>query len=444
LWQILLKQIPISPEGVLETEFIMHENSTAAEKAILIGVHTGFGNILEDTTDESMAELAELAETAGAVVVGEMVQNRSQADKAAYVGEGKLEEILNAASTLDADLVIADSELSGSQLRNLEKYLNIRVIDRSTLILDIFASRALSSEGKLQVELAQLKYNLPRLTGKYTALSRLGGGIGTRGPGETKLESDRRHIRGRIHALEKEIAEISGRRGLIRNRRKKNKVPTAALVGYTNTGKSTLLNLLTGSDVFAESMLFATLDPTARALTLPDGRQSVIIDTVGFIRKLPHHLIDAFKSTLEEAVYADVLIHVVDSSSSQMENQQKVVSGLLEQLGANNKPIVTVFNKCDISGMKGQLSPSDEPFVCMSAKTGQGADELINLLNDTLPGKRINARLLIPYEKGHITSALRLSNALVSEAFTPNGILIEFMADAAAYDKYKPYLLKEE
>lgn len=421
----------------------MHENTQAVERAILVGVHTGYGSILEDSTVESMAELGELAKTAGAEVVGEVIQNREQIDRGTYVGEGKLQEIRDAAATLDADLIIVDNELTGSQLRNMEDILDLRVIDRSALILDIFADRALSAEGKLQVELAQLKYSLPRLSGGYKSLSRLGGGIGTRGPGETKLETDKRHIRGRIHALEHDIEEIGRRRNLIRTRRIKNGVPTAALIGYTNAGKSTILNSLTGAGVFAEDMLFATLDPTARALTLPDGRQAVIIDTVGFIRKLPHHLIEAFKSTLEEAVYADVLVHVVDSSNPEMENQMDVVKGLVEQLGIHDKPTVTVYNKCDISGIQGPLTPSESPFVCTSASNGDGLTELVGLLNETLPGKRRMAKMLVPYSEGGISNELRQTDALLSEEFTPDGILIEFMADSASFEKYRKYLKEE-
>ncbi|MBE7062565.1 MAG: GTPase HflX, partial [Ruminococcaceae bacterium] len=307
----------------------MYENSDIQERAILVGAHRGLLNPLEDTTEESMHELAQLAETAGAEVLGEIVQNRDAADKATFIGEGKLLEVKEMAESLEANLLIFDDELTGSQLKNIEKITECSVIDRSALILDIFAGRALSGEGKLQVELAQLKYSLPRLTGGYQSLSRQGGGIGTRGPGETKLESDRRHIRGRISALEKEIEELSRHRELLRTRRRKNEVPTAALVGYTNAGKSTLLNALTDAGVLAENMLFATLDPTVRALAMEDGREALLIDTVGFIRKLPHHLIEAFKSTLEEAVTADVLLHVIDASSPEMDNQIAVVHRLL-------------------------------------------------------------------------------------------------------------------
>ena len=335
----------------------MHETEKEIEKVILCGVHTGKLNTLEDTTDESMAELRELAYTAHAEIVGEMIQNKEHPEAATYFGEGKMEELRIAAESLGATLLIFDDELTGSQIRNIENYTHIRTIDRSTLILDIFAQRAISKEGKIQVELAQLKYSLPRLSGMGVQLSRLGGGIGTRGPGETKLESDRRHIHRRINSLEAELKEIQAHRDLQRSRREKDNVVVAALVGYTNAGKSTILNYFTQSDVLAENMLFATLDPTMRKLSLPDGRNAVIVDTVGFIRKLPHHLIEAFKSTLDEAVLADVLIHVVDSSNPEMHMQMRVVDDLISTLGCRAKRIIAVFNKCDVAP---PLSPRPE------------------------------------------------------------------------------------
>lgn len=418
----------------------MHENSEKQEKAVLAGVHRGFGDPLADTTEESINELALLAETAGAEVVGEVVQNRDNPDKATYVGEGKLLEIRDACEELGANLVIFDDELTGSQLKNIERVLeNQRVIDRSALILDIFAGRALSGEGKLQVELAQYKYNLPRLGGGYSSLSRLGGGIGTRGPGETKIETDRRYIRTRINALEKEIGELGRHRELIRSRRRKNEVPTAALVGYTNAGKSTLLNLLTGAGVLAENMLFATLDPTARALIMPDGREAMLIDTVGFIRKLPHHLIEAFKSTLEEAVTADVLLHIIDSSSEETENQMEVVRKLLSELGCGQKPIISVFNKCDIENGAAARPPYPEKSVCISALTGEGTERLIELLDETLPGKRRRMKILVPYTDGSAANEVRRLDSIIAEEYTPDGVSIEFMADPKVYSDYKKY-----
>lgn len=419
----------------------MYENSEKVERAIIVGVHCGLADSLSDTTEESMRELALLAETAGADVVGEVVQNRETPDKATYVGEGKLLEIRDACDELDANLVIFDDELTMSRLRNIEEVLEgRRVIDRSALILDIFAQRALSGEGKLQVELAQYKYTLPRLGGGYTSLSRLGGGIGTRGPGETKLETDRRYIRGRINALESEIREITHRRELVRGRRKKNEVPTAALVGYTNAGKSTILNALTDAGVLAENMLFATLDPTARQITMPDGRNAVLIDTVGFIRKLPHHLIEAFKSTLEEAVTADVLLHVIDSSSEEMENQIAVVDGLLRDLGCTEKQVVRVYNKTDITENFLPKPPYAQKSVFISAKSGEGIADLVRVLDETLPGRRKKMRVLVPYTDGGVVNEIRLLDSLISEEYTPDGILIKFMADArtrAIYTKYE-------
>ncbi len=417
----------------------MHENTEKAERAILVGAHRGLLNPLLDTTEESMRELGQLAETAGAEVLGEVVQNREAADKATFIGEGKLLEVKEMAENLEANLLIFDDELSGSQLKNIEKITECSVIDRSALILDIFAGRALSGEGKLQVELAQLKYSLPRLTGGYQSLSRQGGGIGTRGPGETKLESDRRHIRSRIGALEKEIEALSRHRELLRARRKKNEIPTAALVGYTNAGKSTLLNALTDAGVLAENMLFATLDPTVRALTMEDGREAMLIDTVGFIRKLPHHLIEAFKSTLEEAVTADVLVHVIDAQSPEMENQITVVKDLLSSLGCDGKPILSVYNKCDVAGFTPR-PPLPEEAVYISAKEGDGIPLLLEKLDALLPGKRKKMELLVPYTDGSALHILRTEGELLSEEYTGEGIEVTCMADPALYASYKKYL----
>ena len=410
----------------------MFENQEKIDRVLLIGVHRGSQNPLEDSTADSMRELSELAETAGAEVLGEIVQNRDTVDRATYLGEGKLVEVQEAANALSANLLVVDDELTGSQLRNIENATGLNVIDRSALILDIFAGRALSGEGKLQVELAQLKYQLPRLAGGYSSLSRLGGGIGTRGPGETKLESDRRHIRSRISALEREIETLRRHRALIRDRREKNEVPTAALVGYTNSGKSTLLNTLTGADALAKDMLFATLDPTARALRLADGREALLVDTVGFIRKLPHHLIEAFRSTLEEATNADVLVHVIDAACPETENQIAVVEKLLSQLGCDGKPKITVYNKCDLLEDK-PVPPYTSNTVCISAKNNTGTDALLELLDLHLPGRRRKMHLLIPYANGNVLNMIRTSGDMISEEYTPEGILVECMADAALY-----------
>jgi len=418
----------------------MYENSEIEEKAILVGVFRRGADGVDDTTEESLKELELLAETAGAEVCGVLTQNREAPDKATFIGDGKLEELLEMCRNLEANLVIFDDELTGSQLKNIESVMeDIRVIDRTTLILDIFAQRALSGEGKLQVELAQLRYNLPRLSGGYSSLSRQGGGIGTKGPGETKIETDRRYIRTRINTLEKEIEKLSNHRQLIRSGRKKREIPTVAIVGYTNAGKSTLLNFLTDAGVLAENMLFATLDPTARALSMPDGREAMLVDTVGFIRKLPHHLVEAFKSTLEEATNADVILHVIDSSSPERDNQILVANNLLKDLGCEGKPTISVFNKCDLSEEFIPRPTLPEKSVFISAKTGEGIDELIKVMDDTVPGKRKKMKVLLPYSMGGVLNEIIKGECLISNEYTENGILIEFMADAKAQSDYKEY-----
>ena len=310
------------------------------EKAVLVCVDMGLYD-----AESSLDELEELARTAGAEVAARVTQKRDKPDSAYYIGTGRLDELKTFCEENECDLIIFDSELTPSQLRNVEDYTDVRVIDRTTLILDIFAGRARTNEGKLQVELAQLKYSLPRLSGKGIQLSRLGGGIGTRGPGETKLESDRRHIRRRIASLTQELEKVESRRNDLRKRRKKDGIPTVAIVGYTNAGKSTLMNALTNAGVLAEDKLFATLDPTARGLDLPDGRRVMLVDTVGLVRRLPHHLVEAFKSTLEEAVVADVILNVCDASSDECAEHLRVTDDLLQSLGCMGKPIISVMNK---------------------------------------------------------------------------------------------------
>lgn len=418
----------------------MTANEKEIEKVILCGVHTGSLNPLSDTTEETMAELRELAKTAGAEVVGVMVQNKERPEGAAYFGEGKLEELKNAVEALDATLIIFDDELTGSQIRNIENAAGARVIDRSTLILDIFAQRARSKEGKLQVELAQLRYNLPRLIGMGTQLSRQGGGIGTRGPGETKLESDRRHIHRRIESLEAELKEVEKHRTLLRSRRSKDGVVTAAFVGYTNAGKSSLMNYITSSDIFAENMLFATLDPTVRSLSLSDGRNACIIDTVGFIRKLPHHLIKAFRSTLEEACEADVLLHVIDASDSEMQNHIRVVDELLSELKCKAQRTIAVFNKCDIAP---PLSPRPKgeytDYAFVSAATGEGINNLLEILEDALPGKKKKITVLIPYSESKTAAKLHDTEVILSESYEAEGTKITLMADEALYARLKEF-----
>lgn len=400
---------------------------------MLIAVDTG-----EYDCDISLDELGELAETAGAEVVGRMSQKRDKPDSATFLGSGRLEELGDFCKNNEVDLVIADSELAPAQLRNIEKATDVRVIDRTTLILDIFAERARSNEGKLQVELAQLRYSLPRLMGQGTKLSRLGGGIGTRGPGETKLESDRRHIRRRIKALEDEFDALEKRRSLARARREKDGVETVVIVGYTNAGKSTLMNTLTEAGVLAQDKLFATLDPTSRALVLPDGRRVMLIDTVGFIRRLPHHLVEAFKSTLEEAVCAKVILNVCDASDPECAEHLKVTNDLLEELGCSGKPIIPVFNKCD-------LPQADEAAmrlpgaVNISALEGKGLDELLDAVAKALPPTRAKAKLLIPYSDGAAAAALRKDGVITVEDYRADGLYLELTADVSLIDRYQDY-----
>lgn len=419
----------------------MQNSNDEKEKVIIAGLHTGSRDILNDTTEESMAELCELVDTAGGEVVGEMIQNRPVPDSGTYFGEGKLTELKTATDDLGATLVVFDDELSPIQLRNISDFLGVRVLDRSMLILDIFAMRARSGEGKLQVELAQLKYQLPRLRGMGLELSRTGGGIGTRGPGETKLESDRRHIRTRIAALEAEIREIKKHRELLRGRRHKDGVITGAIVGYTNAGKSTLLNRLTDAGVFAEDKLFATLDTTSRAITLEDNRTVILIDTVGFIRKLPHYLIEAFKSTLEEATDADFLIHVTDCATPEADTRITVVNGVLKDIGAGNKPIINVFNKCDIDSSY-IPNTTNGTNVFISAKTGLGMDTLMDAIANTAPGKKCQHTLLIPYSDGGVLNELHSNEKVLSEEYTGEGTLVTVLLDNAVYNKHKNYEVK--
>ncbi|MBQ4626759.1 MAG: GTPase HflX [Clostridia bacterium] len=413
-----------------------YENKQEPEKAVLIAVDTG-----EYDCELSLDELEELAKTAGAEVVGRVWQKRDKPDSAAFLGSGRLEELGEFCENNEIDLVIADSELSPAQLRNIEKTTKTRVIDRTTLILDIFAERARSNEGKLQVELAQLRYSLPRLTGQGTKLSRLGGGIGTRGPGETKLESDKRHIRRRIKSLEEEFDALEKRRGLARARREKDGVETVVIVGYTNAGKSTLINALTQAGVLAQDKLFATLDPTSRALTLPDGRKVMLIDTVGFIRRLPHHLVEAFKSTLEEAVCAKVILNVCDASDEECAEHLRVTNELLDELGCKGKPVIHVFNKCDLPQAQNVLI---EPgSVCISALEEKGLDELLERISKALPPTRAKAKMLIPYSDGAAAAVLRKDSIINAEEYRADGLYFELVADVAMIDRYQKYCIYE-
>ncbi len=401
----------------------MHDQEQIMQKAVLVGVDTGDYN-----AEYSIDELEELARTAGAQVLAKVIQKREKPDTATYIGAGRLEEIKEFCAHNEANLLIFDSELSPTQMRNIEEETELAVVDRTTLILDIFAQRAHSSEGKLQVELAQLEYRLPRLTGFGGQLSRLGGGIGTRGPGESKLESDRRHIRRRITHLKQELAGLEKRRSQRRARRKKDDVLTAAIVGYTNVGKSTLLNALTGAGVLAENKLFATLDPTTRMLELPGGTSVLLVDTVGLISRLPHNLVEAFQSTLEEAAAADLILHVCDLSNESMEKQQQVTERLLADLGCQETPVVTIYNKSDMEGAFVPLVHGENACV-VSAKTGAGFEEMLRKIEAALPARTKRLRLLLPYAKSNLEAVLRESSKILDLSYTDGGILIDALVD---------------
>lgn len=412
-----------------------YENSQEPEVAVLVGIDMGLYN-----AQVSMDELEELARTAGAVVAAKIIQKRDKPDSATYVGSGRLEEIKSFTEANDVDLLIFDGELTPSQQRNIEDETDIRVIDRTTLILDIFAARARSNEGKIQVELAQLKYSLPRLGGKGAEMSRLGGGIGTRGPGESKLESDRRHIHRRIQSLQEELVQIAKRRENLRARREKDGIETVAIVGYTNAGKSTLMNTLTNAGVLAENKLFATLDPTSRALTLPDGRTVMLIDTVGLVRRLPHQLVDAFRSTLEEAANATVILNLCDAFDECCTEHLNVTMNLLAALGCADKPIISVLNKCDLCGGSFVL-PAQGEFVMISAKTGEGLGNLLAKIQLSLPPTRRKAELLIPYNEGGLVSYIREEGVLIKEDYRADGIYVKAVVDIQFLDKHKDLIV---
>ena len=404
-------------------------------KAILVGADTG-----EYDAESSMDELSELAQTAGAQELARVIQKREAYEAATVIGEGKLAEVKELCGSLGAELLIFDCELTASQIRNVEDETDVRVIDRTMLILDIFAARAVSREGKLQVELAQLKYRLPRLMGIGASLSRLGGGIGTRGPGETQLETDRRHIRRRIDKLSAELKELEERRGYARTRRRKDSVQVGAIVGYTNAGKSTLLNLLTGAGVLAEDKLFATLDPTSRSIELPDGRSLLLVDTVGLIRRLPHHLVEAFKSTLEEAACADIIIHVCDASDPEAAEKADVTLRTLADLGAAEIPVVTVLNKCDLLT---ENIPEDSTTVKISAKHAQGIDRMLRVIAENLPETAKRMKLLLPYGKAGFTAKLRENGKVFSEEYTGDGVLVDALVDQMLIKQMSEYEIEQ-
>lgn len=400
------------------------------ERVVLVGVSLQDG----DDTEESLKELEELVSTAGASAVGTLIQNREQPHPGTYIGKGKIEELQDLVMRLGADGVVCDDELSPAQLRGLEQELEVKVMDRTLVILDIFAARASTSEGKIQVELAQLKYRLARLVGLRDSLSRLGGGIGTRGPGEKKLEMDRRLIKSRIAQLNRELEDVKRHREVVRQKRSKSHAPVAAIVGYTNAGKSTLLNKLTDAGVLQEDKLFATLDPTTRCLELEGGAQILLTDTVGFIRKLPHHLIEAFRSTLEEAKYADVILHVVDAASAQMEQQMFVVYDTLANLGVTDKTVVTLFNKQDKILEKDTLRDFKADYTLeISAKTGEGLDALKKVLEKILQEKNILIERVYPYDKAGLIQLIRRYGQLLEEEYRPEGIYVKAFVPMEIY-----------
>ncbi len=413
----------------------MFDTSETTPLAVLVGVDLG-----EYDLETSMAELEELAEADGIRVVATMTQKRPALDPGTCIGEGRLQELAELCSSTEVDLLIFDHELTGSQMRNIEEATDTPVIDRTTLILDIFATRATTSEGRLQVELAQQRYRLPRLQGYGQKLSRLGGGIGTRGPGETKLETDRRHIHRRILSLERQLEDLSRRRETLRQRRKKDGVTTVAIVGYTNVGKSSLLNALTDAGVLAENKLFVTLNPTSRALLLPDGRSVLLIDTVGLVRRLPHHLVDAFHSTLEEASQADLLLNVCDVSSEEVQEQVRVTEALFHDLGVKDTPIVTVLNKCDLLETLPDLV--DPLTVLISAKTGYGFDDLLQTIARILSPTQSRLRLLIPYDKSSLLSTVRIEGKVFSEEYLPDGTLADCLVDHRILHLVQDYIQK--
>lgn len=402
------------------------------ERVILVGVSEQDG----DDAEDSLAELAELVKTAGASVAGTLIQKRELIHPGTYVGTGKVSEIAELLEHTGATGIVCDDELSPAQLKNLETMLNTKVMDRTLIILDIFAARATTSEGKIQVELAQLKYRLSRLTGLGRSMSRLGGGIGTRGPGEKKLEIDRRLINDRIAQLNRELKEVVKHREIARAKRERNAVPVVAIVGYTNAGKSTLLNHLTDAEVLEEDKLFATLDPTTRMLELEGHQQVLLTDTVGFIRKLPHHLIEAFKSTLEEAKYADYIIHVVDASNPQRDKQMYIVYETLDHLGVKNKKILTLFNKIDIRTDDDPLQDFRADHVLqISATENAGLDAVKDVLQEMLREDKIYIERVIPYAQAGVLQLVRNKGELVSEEYVPEGISIRAYVPMEVYGK---------
>ena len=415
-----------------------------AEKAIIAGLCADTMDIKERSTEDSLEELEALLETAGGVCVGKILQNRHSPEPRTYIGEGKVAEMKTLIDAEECSLAVFDNELSPSQIRALSSDLGVRVLDRSSLILDIFAQRARTREGRLQVELAQYKYLLPRLTGMWTHLERQAGTsapIGTRGPGETQLETDRRHIRRRISKLEEELEEVRRVRGTQRRKREKNNIQVVALVGYTNAGKSTLLNRLTDAGIQAENRLFDTLDTTTRHLKISDNLEVLISDTVGFIRKLPHHLVEAFKATLEELRYADLLIHVIDASNPLWVQQAEVVDNLITQLGAGSTPKLEAFNKCDVNSA--DIHPHGDGIVEISAKTGEGMDILLQKIEELLSASKRRVTLRLPYDRGGVLEALHKESAVIRTEYKDGFIEVEAILNPDTYGRLERYAVTD-
>ena len=418
----------------------LYEIEKPAERVILIAVDEDGG-----ADDDLLNELEELSATAGAVTVGRVIQKREKRHPGHYIGKGKVEEVKMMITALDATGIITDDELTPAQMRNLEYMLGTKVMDRTMVILDIFASRALSNEGKIQVELAQLKYSLTRLSGQGTALSRLGGGIGTRGPGEKKLETDRRYIKERIAELEKSLKDIGTHRELLRNGRDRKSIINVSLVGYTNAGKSTLLNKLTDAGVLAENKLFATLDTTSRNLKLPGGTSIVLTDTVGFIRKLPHHLIKAFRATLEEMKYADILIHVVDASNEERAEQMSTVYSTLNDLGCAETPVITAYNKMDRDvELPLPKDSTARDTVKISAANGDGIEELLLSIETLIKSFKKHLKVLLPYSEGKLTAMVYSRCEVVKDEHLDNGVLIELFADSEMENRLEKFTVIKE
>ena len=416
---------------------MLYSTEKNKERVILVAVDDGHN---EFDVESCLDELKDLAKTAGAEVVGRMIQNREAVHKAHYLGKGKMEELKNYIEMTEATGIVCDDDLSPNQMRNMAEMLDTKIMNRTLLILDIFAQHAQSAEGKLQVELAQLKYNSSHLVGQYKYMSRLGGGIGPRGPGETKLETDRRHIRSRIASLEHELREMEKHRKFLGSRRRKDGVLTAAIVGYTNAGKSTLFNMLTDAGVLAEDKLFATLDVTARALELPDGRSVLLSDTVGLIRRLPHHLVEAFRSTLEETARADLILHVLDASEPDVADRMQITQALLDDLGCAEIPQIHVLNKADLVDIPKQ---SDDENVWISAKHGDGLDALLTAIVHRLPQTAKRMKLCIPYAEGSFLQTLREEGKLFSEEYTAEGTLVDVLVDVKRQKQAAAFLVDE-